>query len=65
MEVSSSHILLGASIPNNSRPVDKILAVVSQRRRRLFMIGISSIKTNKKIVEKLCKDLEKTIIKFV
>ena len=29
-----------------------------------FMIGISSIKTNKKIVEKLCKDLEKTIIKF-
>jgi len=30
-----------------------------------FMIGISSIKTNKEIVEKLCKDLEKTIIKFV
>ncbi|MDC1047422.1 DegT/DnrJ/EryC1/StrS family aminotransferase [Alphaproteobacteria bacterium] len=30
-----------------------------------FMIGISSIKINKKIVEKLCKDLEKTIIKFV
>ena len=30
-----------------------------------FMIGISSIKTNKKIVTKLCEDLEKTIIKFV
>ena len=29
-----------------------------------FMIGISSIKINKKIVEKLCKDLERTIIKF-
>ena len=30
-----------------------------------FMIGISSVKTNKKIIEKLCKDLEKTIIKFI
>jgi len=30
-----------------------------------FMIGISSIKTNKKIIERLCKDLEKTIIKFI
>ena len=30
-----------------------------------FMIGISSIKTNKKIIKKLCEDLEKTIIKFV
>ena len=30
-----------------------------------FMIGISSIKTNKKIVKQLCKDLEKTITKFI
>ena len=30
-----------------------------------FMIGISSMKTNNKIIEKLCKDLEKTISKFI
>jgi CDP-4-dehydro-6-deoxyglucose reductase, E1 len=30
-----------------------------------FMIGISSDKINKKVVERLCKDLERTIIKFI
>ena len=30
-----------------------------------FMIGISSNKTNKKIINKLCMDLEKTIIEFI
>jgi len=29
------------------------------------MIGISSSKINNKIIEKLCKDLEKIIIEFV